>query len=693
MMNSKLVSNRFLIVVYSVTIFLSAFLLFQVQPLIGKFILPWFGGSPAVWTTCMLVFQVLLFAGYAYAHLTTQYLTPRTQTITHIVLLLMAICTLPIAPDPSWKPSDGNWPALRIITLTTACIGLPYFILSSTGPLVQGWFSRTHAGLSPYRLYALSNVGSLLALISYPFLIEPVFATAVQANLWSLLFVIFALLCGSIAYVVYGASCAGSNSTVGPLDQPSAAMIERPTWGLASLWFGLAMTPSVMLLATTNQVCLDVAVIPFLWVIPLALYLVTFILCFDSQRWYSRRAFMILAIVLLYTTVYLMTKGSNVSLIAQVAVYFSALFCCCMVCHGELVNLKPHPKYLTNFFLTISAGGACGGVFVGLLAPLLFVSYFELQFGIVAFILLYLCLRLREDKVRLPLPAWSRPLAAPIVLIVVIALLALVNRKMEGYLAVVRNFYGVLRVEQVANKATGDSMLRMAHGRIEHGSQFIEPNKQRNATAYYGENAGIGQLLSRFRSDQPRHIGIIGLGVGTLTAYGKPADSFKLYEINPEVVKLAETQFSFLKNCPSQKTIVVGDARLTLEHEQAQHFDVLVLDAFSGDAIPVHLLTKEAFSVFLKHLKPDGVLACHISNLHFDLQPVVRGLAREFQLACVSRKSLPDLRLATLPAHWMLLARDSKALADAVGAHAQSEPVKAPIVWTDDHSNLFEVLW
>lgn len=692
-MKPQFASDRWLIVIYSATVFLSAFLLFQVQPLIGKFILPWFGGSPAVWTTCMLVFQLLLFAGYAYAHLTTQYLSPKQQALTHILLLLAAICTLPIAPDPSWKPTDSTWPALRIMLLTTACVGLPYFILSSTGPLVQGWFSRTHAGLSPYRLYALSNVGSLLALISYPFVIEPMFATIFQATIWSCLFIVFALLCGSIAYIVYRASLVSPMAAANQLAQTNAATLECPTWGIASLWFGLAMTPSVMLLATTNQVCLDVAVIPFLWVIPLALYLVTFILCFDSQRWYSRRAFLIGASALLFTTVYLMTKGSNVSLIVQVTVYFAALFCCCMVCHGELVTLKPHPRYLTSFFLTISAGGACGGVFVAVVAPLLFVSYFELQFGIVAFILLYLCLRLREDNMRWPLPAWSLPLAAPTVMLVVLVVLAQLNRKLEGYRAVVRNFYGVLRVEQIANQANGQSMLRMVHGRIEHGSQFTEPDQQRIATTYYSPAAAIGQLMQGFRHDRPRRIGIIGLGVGTLTAYGKPDDSFKLYEINPDVVKLADSQFSFLKNCPSEKTLVIGDARLTLEHEPAQHFDILVLDAFSGDAIPVHLLTKEAFAVYLKHLQPDGVLACHISNLHFDLQPVVRGLAQEFKFSCLARTSPPNLQTAALPAVWMLLARDSATLTSAVGAKNQLDQTKKPIVWTDDHSNLFEVLW
>ena len=423
-------SGRGLVLTYALTIFLSAFLLFQVQPLIGKYILPWFGGSPAVWTTCMLVFQVLLFAGYAYAHITTQYLSPRGQGYLHIALLVLALLTLPITPDSAWKPTNSDWPVLKIILLTMSSVGLPYFILSSTGPLIQGWFSRTHEGQSPYRLYSLSNLGSLLALVSYPFVVEPSFSTTTQSILWSVLFGIFALLCSSCAVATW--QCATS-PVIAAASSTDASDVVCPTWSMTGLWFGLAMTPSVMLLATTNQVCLDVAVIPFLWVLPLALYLITFILCFDSDRWYMRRPYAITSALYCWWRRFCWAVAvSQSSLLLQIAVYFSAMFCCCMVCHGELVALKPHPKYLTAFFLTISAGGAAGGLFVGLLAPLVFVSYYELQFAIIGFAVLYLCIRLREDRVQLPLPNWSQPLVVTAAMVVAVGVLSQYGRHAEG---------------------------------------------------------------------------------------------------------------------------------------------------------------------------------------------------------------------------------------------------------------------
>ena len=428
-------SSRSLAWLYAIVIFLSAFLLFQVQPLIGKCILPWFGGTPAVWTTCMLVFQVLLFGGYAYAHISAKLLSPRGQAWLHVGLLTAALVTLPIIPDASWKPSGEDAPALRIVLLLMTTIGLPYFVLSSTSPLIQSWFSRTHTGQAPYRLYSLSNVGSLLALLSYPFVVEPTLATDMQAGLWSWAFVGFALLCAwgswrmtrSISRTdVPSTSMPGLTSA-----QRATAHIDRPSWGLTALWFGLSMTASIMLLATTNQVCLDVAVVPFLWVLPLALYLLTFILCFDSERWYSRRYYTVFAAVLVLAAVTLISRGSDISILVQIGVFFGMMFSCCMVSHGELAALKPHPRYLTAYFLTLSAGGAAGGIFVGLIAPQIFVSYNELYFGIFCFLLLFITLRLREDNFRWPLPHWTCPLAVAGLTLLVLGLLVQAGRNDE----------------------------------------------------------------------------------------------------------------------------------------------------------------------------------------------------------------------------------------------------------------------
>lgn len=682
-------SSRGLAALYAVVVFLSAFLLFQVQPLVGKCILPWFGGTPAVWTTCMLVFQLLLFGGYAYAHLTTRFLSLRGQAGLHIGLLIAALCTLPIVPDSSWKPAGEDAPALRIVLLLVATIGLPYFVLSSTSPLVQSWFSRTHLGQTPYRLYSLSNVGSLLALLSYPFVVEPSLATDSQASLWSWAFAVFAALCAWGAMRMF---LAAPIQTLMP-SQADDSTATRPSWGLTAQWFGLAMTASILLLATTNQVCLDVAVVPFLWVLPLALYLLTFILCFDSERWYSRRIYTIVAACLLLAAVNMIGLGSHVSILLQIATFFAMMFSCCMVCHGELAAIKPHPRYLTAYFLTMSAGGAAGGLFVGLLAPILFVSYNEFYFGIFCFVFLFITLRLREDNFRWPLPNWTCPLAAVGLILFVLGLLVQAGRHAPANIAISRNFYGVLRVLRANELQSGEAMLQLAHGRITHGSQFVAKDKQHIPTAYYAESTGIGKLLDSFANDQPRHIGVVGLGIGTLAAYGRPNDRIRMYEINPQVIELAREHFSFLRDCAAEQTIITGDARLSLEFEPPQQFDVLVLDAFSGDAIPVHLLTSEALQVYLKHLKPNGILACHISNLHFNLKPVVAGLAAEQGLSVAFHRNEPDAQTAALAASWAMIARNPDCLSQVIPSEGTTPSVGRPIVWTDNRSNLLEVIW
>ncbi len=694
---SMTTGSRSLATVYAATIFTSAFLLFQVQPLIGKYILPWFGGSPAVWTTCMLVFQVLLFGGYAYAHLTTRYLTPRQQGYLHLTLLLLALISLPITPDPSWKPTSGDGAAWRIMLLTISSVGLPYFILSSTGPLVQGWFSRTHEHHSPYRLYALSNIGSLLALVSYPFIVEPSFATTTQSTLWSLLFCGFALLCATGAVWMWQRATPvtlASLALVTPETQ--AERDEVPTRQSLGLWFGLSMTASVMLLATTNQVCLDVAVIPFLWVLPLALYLLTFILCFDSERWYVHRPFAIAAGIGCLAVLYVLGQGSMTGIFTQVVVYFATMFCICMVCHGELVSLKPHPRHLTTYYLTISAGGAGGGLFVCLACPFLFASYYELQLGLLAFALLSMkLLMLRAPNAAAAPPSLTRGWGTVIVLGVAMAVLSQVDRFAEGAIAVSRNFYGVLKVE--ARETThGEQVKDMVHGRIVHGTQFQADDRRLVPTSYYGESTGIGRLLRGGSVDEPRHVGVIGLGIGTLATYARPGDRFRFYEINPDVIGLSQKHFTFLSACHGKTDIVSGDARLMLELEDDQQFDVLVVDAFSGDAIPAHLLTLEALAVYQRHLKPNGILACHISNLHFDLRPLLAGLAQETKLSVVTLVNRQSHESATQAAFWTFLCRDQSTL-DAIQLDPSEVPPfaasrKQPLVWTDGRSNLFEVL-
>lgn len=715
---------------FAATIFLSAFLLFQVQPLLSKAILPWFGGTPAVWTTCLLFFQTLLFAGYAYAHLLSRRFSPRGQLLVHAALIAAAVLTLPVAPTADWKPTGSEAPIVQILLLLSVSVGLPFFVLSSTGPLLQSWFARTHRGASPYRLYALSNVGSLLALVSYPFLFEPALDVATQSTWWSAGFGVFAVFCvGLAAWSSRAKSGNAEHPAMAKRGAGDAKAIEgfrwvRPTWGVRLLWFFLAMEGSVLLLATTNQVCLDVACVPFLWVMPLALYLLTFILCFDSERWYSRVWSLPMLVISIAGICAMMSgtgesarvldvwgrlislfRGSDASpnsLVLQIAVYFSGLFFCTMVCHGELVRLKPAPNHLTAFYLVISAGGAAGGVFVGVVAPLVFPSYLELHFALAGVSLLTL-LVLFADRARIlraerPIrrravlfyAGWGLLLAGNTVLVGYLYDIA--ENPLRGATEVARNFYGVLRVSEADEDDPQMHYRSLSHGRILHGLQFVSPERRSIPTTYYGRNSAIGLVLANHRPGRPKHVGVVGLGVGTIAAYAQPGDRYRYYEINPDVVRLAEKHFTYLRDCRGKMTIVPGDARLTLEREEPPQFDVLALDAFSGDAIPAHLLTQEAFEVYKRHLKPDGVLVVHISNLYFDLAPVVAAAADRVRLQGVQVVSDGDDEQGTSAANWVVFARDLSRPEFQPVREAGEDLAPRRILWTDTFSNLLQVL-
>ena len=697
---------------FAATVFLSAFLLFQVQPLIGKCILPWFGGSTSVWTVCILFFQVFLFAGYLYAHLTSRRFRVRTQFAIHMALMVAALALLPIVPTADWKPTTNSDPTFRIVLLLTVSIGLPYFVLSSTGPLLQAWFRITHPGRSPYRLYALSNTGSLLALVSYPFVFEPAFDTRTQAVIWSWLFGGFVLSCAVTALPLLKVT----DEKMGPDTDESTtgsrasrrlkkhernikpSRPEAPTLSRGILWFCLAMVPSVMLLATTNQVCTDVAVVPFLWVLPLTLYLLSFILCFADERWYSRRwfggAWVIAAVAVCAIMLMGHTVGGSVSLGMQVVIYFSALFCCCMICHGELVRLKPDPRDLTVFYLVLAAGGAAGGLFVGLVAPFIFSAYLELHLALLGCSTLILVVIFRDQTSALyrgqPRWAWRGMVAGLAAL--AIGLIIQFQMTIMNIRIISRNFYGVLRVEAHSAEDKQDEFVQLIHGRTMHGMQYLDPKRQRQPTAYFGSSSGIGLVLQNHRPGQPKRVGIVGLGIGTLASYANPGDWYCFYEINPEVVRLAEELFLYLPNCPADVRIVTGDARISLEQQPGQEYDVLVLDAFASDAIPVHLLTREALAVYLDHLKDDGILAVHISNRHLDLRPVIAGLAEQEGLYSVCVVSKGDEQQGMLASRWNLLSRQRSSLEIGAALSSLAPPVTNRILWTDTRSNLFQIL-
>ena len=688
---NKALTHRITVLLFALTIFVSAFLLFQVQPIMGKYILPWYGGSPGVWTSCMLVFQVLLFGGYAYAHLLNRFLTLRMQIALHCGLLLLATLTLPITPSNAWKPIGDESPTWMIMLLLACKVGAPYFLLSSTGPLLQSWLGQSKILEQPYRLYSLSNVGSMIALLSFPFLIEPAFSSSQQSMLWSVAFGGFALACSLSGVILFRSSKA--IPTQKEDSNTRSALLVATTWPTVGAWFALSMLPSVMLLATTNQVCLDTGVIPFLWVIPLAIYLLTFILTFDSERWYSRRPCIMLAAISFLALFALQLIEYRTPLTVDLTLYFGGLFFSCMVCHGELVRLKPHPSKLTSFYMTLSAGGASGGLFVGLMAPVLFQEYFEWQLGLFACVLVFLETYLQSNAFwKHRVSAWSKLTMAIVLPCIAIVWLTIWTSTSNHKIVAKRNFYGVLSVANSHDNRTHESTRELVHGRIVHGSQFLEEGTTHRATTYYSEQSGVGIALLNHRADRPRHIGVVGLGAGTLATYGKTGDRFRFYEINEVVIDLAKEYFTFLRDSTASVELVLGDARLTLEREEPQSFDVLVLDAFSGDAIPVHLLTREAMEIYRRHLNKDGILAIHISNLYFDLKSIVCGLAENARLESLivsdEQAACPGARVSC----WAIMSNGKKTIDQALGAVKPIIPRGKTVLWTDDRSNLFEAL-
>lgn len=685
-------NKRTPILIYAPAVFLGAFLLFQVQPLIGKYILPWFGGSPEVWTTCMLFFQVFLLGGYAYAHFIVRYLSPRTQAVVHVAVIIAALAVLPIIPAAAWKPQGADYPTLRILLLLSACIGLPYFVLSATGPLMQGWFNRTNPSASPYRLYSLSNAGSLLALVSYPFIVEPALSRATQANVWSWSLGAFAVFAGVCAVWLWKHHQPQKLPT-GEKDACRNAQVKT-SWGIRLLWLALPAGASVELLAVTNKICQDVAVIPFLWILPLCLYLLSFIICFHHERWYVRPVFLGIFIVSIVAVVLVRTQSVELPVIQQIAMYSAVLFACCMVCHGELYRLRPDPKHLTGYYLMIAAGGAIGGVFVAVIAPLLFNTYLELHLGLLA-CCLFVLLADKKSMLRQGSRRWVW--IGLIVLVGVAAIFAEGHRGNSNKIAVSnsRNFFGVLTVWE--NDRSDPAMHRyvLQHGTTFHGLQFVDPQKHSQPVAYFGKNSGAGLAIRFFRRQENRHIGVVGLGVGTIAAYGKKGDRIRFYEINPAVDRIARTRFSYIADCPARVDVIMGDARLSMEAEAPQKFDLLILDAFSSDAVPVHLLTVEAFEIFLKHLKPDGVIAMHVSTVHLDLQSVIWKMAKHLNLKTAWIKNDENDAEGIFASDWILLTRDESFINQEAVRTAATQPRRdfdRIDLWTDDHINLFQIL-
>jgi SAM-dependent methyltransferase len=760
-------------ILYALTILASAFLLFQVQPVIAKIILPWFGGSAAVWTTCLLFFQMILLLGYLYSHAVVRYLKPRMQMFIHMGMLLISCIALPVFPSASWKPAGAEEPTLRILGLLAATIGLPYFLLSTTGPLLQAWYARRFKGAMPYRLYALSNAGSMFALISYPVLFEPNFGTKHQAYMWSYGFGAFILLCGLVAWK-------SGNDAVDHMAEDAAsaeAPVDAPGLKDYLMWLILPATASVLLLAISNHLSQNVAAIPFLWVLPLSIYLLSFILTFEGEGWYRRNPYLqLLAIALgsmAYTLNDTLDKNTDLKLplagnvhipavFILIALFSLGLFTCCMVCHGELVRLKPHPRYLTQFFLMISAGGALGGLLVGLMAPHVFNALYEMPAGLalcavvalialratpdwgwlkeilapaqliaaaffigmlgyakeglwqkflanrsfeedteklimvgalaVAALIVVCILRLGFSWVRRG-GAWAAAITEVIALVLVGYVGHEVHQLTSGYRLAVRNFYGALKVRDNGTPASLTATRTLTHGTINHGEEFLNPVRHNWPTTYYGPNTGIGISIREKQKSGAIRVGVVGLGTGTVAAYGRLGDYYRYYEINPLVLNIARTQFYFLPECKAKLDVAMGDARLSMERESPQNLDVLAVDAFSSDSIPVHLLTKEAMQLYFRHLKPDGILAVHISNRYLNLQPVLAGETQALGKVARVIDTEDDEDTDVFGATWVLITSPATGFqGEELTNTAPLAPKTSVRLWTDDYSNLFKIL-
>jgi hypothetical protein len=652
---------------YAATIFWSAVLLLLIQPVLTKAILPWFGGSSGVWTTSMLFFQVFLLLGYFYAHVIARRLPLRAQVMVHLALLATSALVLPLAPSASWKPLGSGDPAYRILGLLLTTVGLPYFLLSTTSPLLQSWYARSLGSRLPYRLYAVSNLGSLCALLSYPVLVEPLLAVQAQLQWWSVAYIIFVAGCGATALLSLRA-------------HDTAPFAGVTATGRIWTWLALAAIPSILWLAIANQLSQDVAAVPFIWVVPLGIYLFSFILCFDSDGWYRPRLFRYILPLAWVAIVVCVSQQGYLDLKVSLLLLAASLFVCCMFCHGELARLRPASDELTSFYLSIATGGAAGGIFVGLIAPRVFDQFMELPIALIGCILLALWLLYSLPQKRL-LRVGGVACAATI------AGLFVRNPTLDRQINL-RNFYGTL---QVGESGTGPAEVRsLVNGTIQHGVQFVSADRSRIPTTYYGPASGAAIAITSLNGNGPIRVGVVGLGVGTLAAYGRSGDYYRFYEINPLVLHLARTEFRYLRESEAEVDVIPGDARLSMEREEPQNFDVLVMDAFAGDSIPVHLLTKEAFALYFHHLKPEGALAVHITNKHLDLAPVVKRLAQDRGAASFLIHNSRETQRNIYSSSWMVLTYNQR-LAKYLGDLASPVRVQSAL-WTDDYSNLLRIV-
>ncbi len=758
-------------VLFTVSIFTSATLLFVVQPMVGKLLLPKLGGAPAVWNTCMLFFQATLLAGYFCAHLMTKYLPLRSQVLLFVAGLVLALTRLPLSVDPRsidalLRGADPNFWLLGVLVSRVAPV---FFMLSITSPLLQKWFARTGhpRGDDPYFLYSASNIGSILSLVLYPFLFEVSWGVSAQATGWMWgfgAFISLATLCGFVSCVGAARPRNRASETLAATATPSTVNAQPVTWARRGYWVILSLIPSSLMLGVTTYISTDVSSVPLIWIIPLTIYLLTFVLAFGQRQWITPYRLGRIAALLILAITFTMVTGANDPPGLIIPLHLLMFGAVALFCHQRLAADRPDPSHLTEFYLWMSIGGVLGGLCNALLAPVLFATIFEyplamlvallvretrpadeadapsswnvMKFGM-AMLLLTIGLGQLVD-VEMP-AAWLAPITKILPLSVdqikmllrfglpAALVLSQLNRRTcftvglgamlfvnawersidEKTIERDRNFYGTLATAR--DTLAGGEVLRMVHGNTIHGWQWTDAARRGIPLSYYGNHSGVGQLIQTWQaaSNRPLRIGAVGLGAGSLAAWVRPGDTIVFYEINPQVVDHAERHFSYLSDARQRGATVevrTGDARLVLEAEQrsqtAPPYDLLLVDAFSSDSIPVHLVTEEACNIYRSIVQPQGVVAFHITNRYLNLEPVLATLARRaewsgfrYDFRELTNVTGIDQKTGETVSAWVLLTAQTANL----GTLAQDSHLRPLVerpnqrVWTDDYSNLLSV--
>lgn len=682
---------------FSFSIFLSAFLLFIIQPLLAKTLLPLFGGSPAVWLSNLVFYQTALLLGYAYAYFVTKIKRISWQAMVHFGLLALSLLLLPITPAKELATLN-LWQPLTVFAVLGTTLLAPVVVLSATSPLLQFWYYHSYHSDFPYRYYALSNLGSLLGLFAFPLLLEPLFGLKIQLAWWSIGYALFCAGCAICAFITLK-----QNKS---LEQKIASSAAPVAVSAVFSWLLLTALSSALLLTTSQVMMQNVIGMPLLWVIPLALYLISYIVIFYQPRCYNRPVWISLFLLLSAAIFYLPTHH-QLTLLVQIVSFTLLLFSGCMICHGELYSLKPDKQHLTFYYLMMALGGVLGGLFVNLVSPLVFNEWWDFYGTIFAIFLYLICVPI--SKASLPETPYKASVIKQTLLplslfafVGLIALLAVTLKKTHADLILVhRNFLGMFEIAERYNNRF-DHMRILRNGNILHGQQYLAPDLRTSATTYYSQKSGIGIAIEYLRQQKintPMHlrIGAIGLGTGTIAALAHKGDTIRFYELDPDIVTAAKQYFSFLSDSPGKIETVVDDGRLALakefQNQGSQQFDIIAVDAFNGDAIPLHLLTKEAFQIYLSHLKPNGILAFHISSRYVDLYPPLQALSSELGLSAYLSRHVPKDERWLSQSEWLLISRQPEVGLFLFKKGALTfRDARIADVWTDDYNYLLPII-